>query len=289
MKIKISGACQTAGILEAIRILLPKYYVSVLTVQQASNESLLYSEILDSDILLTAKDDDENLFKKINPNALILRWPQIYFPAFHPDIAVATSQGHTIQSMEGCPYNSTICLWSYINNLPIKIACELFSTEVFQNLGYIDCWNNSTINLAQDFKRCDLNFDKFFNSVKRSGVFMHTDSHAKAYPIIQIAKQLAQKIEGVHLNVDIPIERYLNDTLLFDSIWPIYPGISDALGVQGSYIWKYRNNFYHGLEEYVSNSYLGYDSQKFYRQNVNCGKINQITNEILSNFARKLT
>jgi hypothetical protein len=288
LKIRIIGFCQAQGISEAVKLLLPNQDVAILALKTADNAPFFDSEISNTDVLLSADGITESMFAELNPNALVLRWPQLYFPAFHPDIALASSFSHTITSMGGCPYNSTICLWSWLNNLPVNLACKLFNIHVYKSLGYLDCWSLSATKLSNDFKKCDLDFNIFFNAVKRGGVFMHSDSHAKAYPIILIAKQLVQKIGVPHIDLNEPIESYLPDTLLFDTVWPVYTEIADVLGVKGSYIWKYRNTYFHNLENYIFESYSGYENQPIDRSVIASAQINDTSNKILQHFARTL-
>lgn len=304
LKIRISGFCQMGGISEAVKFLLPNEDVMIMPLKSTwplehtrgpggpDGYEVFASEMSTIDVLLTVEKGLEDLVRQFKSNAIVLRWPQISFAGFHPDIALATSRGNDITSMGGCPYNSTIVLWCWLNRLSIDSVLKLFTNNVFKSFGYFNCWGHSADLLSSHFKECNLDFNCFFNAVKRKGVFMHSDVHASAYPIILLAKQLVKKIvlrfDVPYVEFDAPIERYLNDTLLFDAVWPVYPEIGDVLGVKGSYIWKYRSSIYYGLEEYVVSSYLEYDKQSIDRSGVISSKINSFSMSALEYWSKKL-
>jgi len=93
----------------------------------------------------------------------------------------------------------------------------------------LDAWDPSVARMCNDFKFCDLDFDQFFLRIKRQGVFMHSNVHAKLSPIVQLARQIAVKLGATQQFVDEPIEELLADTLIFDAVWPVYPEVGDVL------------------------------------------------------------
>ena len=281
-KIRVSGACQTGGIIDALSIMLTSDDISRLDHRFPGKEEEFDTAIREADVWLTTNlgFTPPKQLLLINPNLKILQWPQIFFPAFHPDITQAQCAGHDITSL-GCVYNSSICLWGWKNRVPIDLVLRLFRAETFDALGYLDRWVPSVAQLRKDFVECDLNFDQFILPVKRQGVFMHSNSHAKRSPIVHIARQLASKLGASRRIIDEPLEYFLSDTLIFDSVWPVYPEIADALSVPGCYRWKYRGTHCDGLDNFVEKSYTGYENQSIDRSILTVTGINDAFDRIL--------
>jgi hypothetical protein len=261
-KILVSGLCQTAGMISSLSLMLPKDNIYFLKNLAELSEDELLQNIQSADVLLSTLPS-QNIrvqIKSIKPNLEIHFWPQIFFPAFHPDIVMFFAKGIPIKCMESV-YNSPIALWSWTHKIPIDRAIKLFNENTLNDLGYLNCWQNSVNQLKKDIEECDLDFDLFFNAVKRQGVFMHSHNHAKLSPIIHLSRQLACKL-GASVNfVNEPIEDFLEDPLIFDNVWPVYPAIADALGVQGCFRWKTRTKKCTSLQDYLEISYRDYDQQ----------------------------
>jgi hypothetical protein len=198
--------------------------------------------------------------KTINPILEIYFWPQIFFQAFHPDIVMFSANGVSIKCMESV-YHSNIALWAWTHKIPIERAVKLFNENTLNDLGYLGCWQNSVEQLKNDIENCGLDFDLFFNAVKRQGVFMHSHNHAKLSPIVHLARQLACKLGAPANFVNEPIEDFIEDPLVFDNVWPVYPAIADVLGVPGCFRWKTRTKKCSSLQNYLEISYHDYDQQ----------------------------
>ena len=46
-----------------------------------------------------------------------------------------------------------------------------------------------------------------------------------------------------------------------DHIWPVYPEIANALGVEGSYCWRIERQEIYGLDKYLKHTFKSYRDQ----------------------------
>lgn len=284
-RIGVSGGCQTGGIVDALKLLLPEDEIRIVGMQIPTPDEEFFKNIRDIDVLLTAVYQyiDCSRLEIENPVLKVIRWPQLYFRAFHPDITMASYDNTAIRSM-GCPYVSNICLWGWLNNLNEGQIIRLYNKDVFAALGYFDLWDHSVASLRADFERCNLSFQSFFLPVQRQGVFMHADSHAKLSPIVHVARQLAGQLGADARRLAEPIEDYLADPLIFDTVWPVYPAIGENLSVPSCYRWKYRSHHCSSLEEYIAISCSDFNDLQLDREVLTRSKYTPQMNALMSRF-----
>lgn len=191
------------------------------------------------------------------PQVQSVRWPQVVFPAFHPDVVLAWQDGRQVQAC-GHVYHSAIVLWGFLNGMDEKAVFNLFNRQTFQSLGYLDQWAPSIKALNEQFKSCGLDFELYYRAVKRVGVFMHSHDHAKITSIMHVARQVAEKIGGADPAYVETASQILDDALMHDAIWPVYPDIALHYGLAGSYAWRLKNKFYNSLESYLARAFASY-------------------------------
>ena len=285
-KIRISGDCQTPATVEALRLLLPSDDIEILDVRDLRPEAKepIFREIESIDVWATAHWHYVDEARSRNPGLLILKWPQLKFSAFHPDIVLASTPEKSVTAM-GCVYNSAICLWGWLNGVPRDRIAKLFCAQTFNALGYFDQWNPCVTAMSKSFEECELDFHRFFQPVKRQGVFMHSSIHAKLSPIVHISRQLAEKLGVDSRSLDDPLEDYMADPLIFDSVWPVYPEIGDNLSIPSSYRWKFREKHCSGLLSYIETSYSDYEAQHI---DAKCGLRCETLNDYDAILARQL-
>jgi len=201
-------------------------------------------------------------FEKSN-KIQIIPFPELSFRAFHPDQVYAFSNGGLVQSPTG-PYNSAIALWAWHHRLSVLETTSLFTSDIFEDLGYHDTWKGAVERLQQDFAAFpNLNFREFLDPLQRSGVFMHTFNHPGVAAIAQMARLLAHQIDPSVDHSRVPIEPMLLDGLLAAAAaWSVYPSIANSLGFTGSFHWKLADHSVIGLEEFISQSFVMYEAQQ---------------------------
>ena len=259
-RLKVSGYCQVSGMCQALGAFLPGWEVTYLgypNEDPASVESFV-NELRTAEAWASA--DTFGKFEEIAalaPHVRALRWPQVVFPAFHPDIVLVWQDGKQLEVGRHV-YHSAIVLWAFLNGLSAASVVKLFDQQVFQRLGYLDQWAPAVEALKRQFDACGLDFQRHYRPVKRAGVFMHSHDHAKIVSILHVARQVAEKVGGVDPPYVETAAQILDDALMYDAIWPVYPEIASRYGLVGSYAWRLKNIFYTSLESYVERAYADY-------------------------------
>ena len=256
----------TGGLTSALSLLLPaaKFdplpYVGV-------NETVLDEQLAVSEAWLLSGPEglqSATLGRVNKPNLRVIRFPDLYFNAFHPDQVYAWMRdGSTVDCATG-PYNSAIALWAWQHGLNAQQTISLFTPEVFGALGYHDRWQVSIDRLRHDFVPFPhLDYRDFIIPLQRAGNFMHTVNHPKVAAIAQMARLLAKQIDPTVDTESIPVENMMVDGLFMASVsWSVYPSVANALGIKGAFMWKLEDHSVIGLEEFLQRSFAKYDVQQ---------------------------
>jgi hypothetical protein len=266
MRVVISSNCMTGGLTSALSLLLPaaKFdpipYVGV-------NETVLDEQLAVSEAWLLSGPEglqSATLGRVNKPNLRVIRFPDLYFNAFHPDQVYAWMRdGSTVDCATG-PYNSAIALWAWQHGLNAQQTISLFTPEVFGALGYHDRWQVSIDRLRHDFVPFPhLDYRDFIIPLQRAGNFMHTVNHPKVAAMAQMARLLAKQIDPTVDTESIPVENMMVDGLFMASVsWSVYPSVANALGIKGAFMWKLEDHSVIGLEEFLQRSFAKYDVQQ---------------------------
>jgi hypothetical protein len=254
----------TGGLVQALRVLLPAADVKAFPIDDP-NVDVLNRYLKNADAWLVSSRDLMTSGEVEQSDELrVIPFPTLFFDAFHPDQVYAwLADKSLVQSATG-PYNSAIALWAWRQGWTVSDTIKLFTPEIFESLGYHNRWQTAVKNLEQDFSVFpNLNFHDFFDSLIRSGVFMHTVNHPGIAAIAQLARVLAKQVNPSTNYSEIPIEPMLVDGLLMTSFaWSVYPSIANSLGFTGCFLWKLADHSVIGLEEFISRSFAMYEVQK---------------------------
>ena len=262
MKVVVSSNCMTGGLAQSLKILLPSANVVPIPVFDSSVESLDHHlKVADFWLVSSQKLMVSDEFEK-SDKIQIIPFPELSFRAFHPDQIYAFSDGGLVQSPTG-PYNSAIALWAWRHQLSVLETTSLFTSDIFEDLGYHNTWQGAVERLQRDFSAFpNLNFREFLDPLQRIGVFMHTFNHPGVTAIAQMARLLAHQINPSVNHSRVPIEPMLLDGLLAAAeAWSVYPSIANSLGFTGSFHWKLKDHSVIGLEEFLSQSFDMYEAQ----------------------------
>ena len=284
MRVVISSNCMTGGLTSALSLLLPAVkfdpipYVGV-------NETVLDEQLTVSQAWLFSGPEvmQSAALGRVNkPKLKVIRFPELFFNAFHPDQVYAWMRdGSLVESATG-PYNSAIALWAWQHGLNAQQTISLFTPEVFGALGYHDRWQVSIDRLRHDFVQFPhLDYRDFIIPLQRAGNFMHTVNHPKVAAMAQMARLLAKQIDPTVDTESIPVENMMVDGLFMASVsWSVYPSVANALGIKGAFMWKLEDHSVIGLEEFVQRSFAKYEVQQ--PRDVDCHELLwPIYNEVL--------
>lgn len=265
MKIVVSGNCQTAGIAAALRALTTAREVVALPLGEPAEvlRGKLQAQLGDADVFVhsTGNNVARELAAQARPGLQRMAIPVLHFNGFHPDICYAWHKDS--KRLTEPHYNSAIAVWAYAHGLDLEQTAALYTPEVFAALGYFDAWRLATEALRKAFTESDLGarFADFFLHAKRRGCFMHTLNHPRVDTINHLARLIAEQLQ-------LPLQRNLGPSEINDGlnsvIWPVYPAIADALGLDGgSYCWKFigRQRYVDGLDDYLAQACAAYAEQ----------------------------
>jgi hypothetical protein len=256
----------TGGLTSALTLLLPatKFdpipYVGV-------DETVIDEQLSIADVWLFSGPEDMQIstLARVNkPNLGVVRFPELYFNAFHPDQVYAWMRDGSLVEGATDPYNSAIALWAWQHGLNAQQATRFYTPEIFGALGYHDRWQVSVDRLRHDFVPYPhLDYRDFIFPLQRAGSFMHTVNHPKVPAMAQMARLLAKQIDPSVDTESIPIENMMVDGLFMASVsWSVYPSVANALGIKGAFMWKLEDHSVIGLEEFVQRSFAKYDVQQ---------------------------
>jgi hypothetical protein len=288
MKVVVSSNCMTGGLAASLRILFPGHEVAAIpySVLPASD---LAEHISGADVCFYSGPSDLVPTHLPETDQRVVRFPELYFNAFHPDQVYAwMPDGSLVESATG-PYNSAIALWAWRRGLSAAQTIELFSDKVMSALGYHARWSASVERLRHDFTPFPhLDYRDFLDPLRRSGCFMHTVNHPKVTAIASMARVLAAQINPTALTTPIPLESLLVDSLFNASFaWSVYPSVANSMGFTSDFGWKLEDHSVIGLEQFVVDSFAKYDIQR--PREINCHELLwPVYDEVLLPASRKV-
>ncbi len=170
----------------------------------------------------------------------IQRFPNITFPAFHPDICYVL-RGHGKTHLDGPagPYHSSIAYNAWRVGMNVRETLDLFRDEVYQTLRFHDYWDASATRLCAEGQAAGLPLEGLLARWRLRGCFMHAHNHPTVGVLVDVARALL-----LRMGVDVPAVEpadFLHDALASGPVWPVYPELAARLGVPGSYTFKASN------------------------------------------------
>jgi hypothetical protein len=193
----------------------------------------------------------------------VIRFPNFYFEAFHPDCRyVYDLDKKAVVLTDLNHYNSALIAYLYVNGVPASDVAKAFCSEVFKALGFFDQWVRSNDSLDREFTACGLKSREFVARWMRSGPFMHSPNHPSLRAVSDVCRFYLERAGALKNDVQLP-ERYIQDPLLRYSVWPIYPEIASYYGFRGEYCFKGEadssgRSAVYGLETFIESSFSHY-------------------------------
>lgn len=265
MRVVVSSNCITGGLTSALSILFPQH--QFLPIPYVSSETFLQEQLAIAEVLFFSGPEElqNSLLNEQSNTALkVIRFPELYFNAFHPDQVYAwMPDGSLVEGATG-PYNSAVVLWAWQHKLSAGQTISLMTPEIFQALGYHDRWQLSVDRLKHDFLPFPhLDYRDFIIPLQRGGCFMHTVNHPRVSTMAQMARLLGKHIDSSVITDDFAIEGMMLDGLFMASVsWSVYPSIANSLGIKGAFLWKREDHSVIELEQFVTESFQKYEVQQ---------------------------
>lgn len=242
LKIILFGHCQSIEIEKLFKLMLPGAHAEGVILSEEAMRSIrsgAYDTKVDEATLIylhfpSHNPWSEEIFAKYYHYESKIRYaPIISFGGYQPDndYVYLNTPPSGCRPMVGC--QSAIAFWGWIKGLNESETESLFCEEVYQHLGYLDCWDTAKkaqLSLGQE---ADLPLEELFLKWSGGEVFMHTINHPKLFVLADIARALMDR-EGIDY---IPnAEWYMKDAMATHGSFPVYPEIASRLGIRGSYI-----------------------------------------------------
>ena len=261
-RIGVMGVCDSGALALTLSILLPEETVQVVSWPQGSEDAQQawfltakgsFDVLLINDIL-APRIKDLTLVRQSGLDCRV--YPHIHFHAFHPDMTYASRMVGNEHELLKTGYNSSIVLWCYLSDAAPEAAAAMFTGDVFERLGYFAEWDASVEPLRTRFGECGLDFRRFFQKVKRDGIFMLSSNHPRVATISALAGRIAvDLLEAPEAVTSLAI--YMADHLA-QSSFPVYPEIGDYYGHDTTYDFFISGKTI-GLVDYIRWAYGQYE------------------------------
>jgi hypothetical protein len=236
MKIAVIGNCQAAVMANLLNIMVPgcgANTVNVGALKSGAADLLRIAAEATHVLVQTASwprvrrrfEEAEGVPSKFH------RYPTIFFNAFHPDFVFASG----IRSAFGQPH-SAICLHGWRQGYTVEETVGLYRREVFQALGYLDAWGPAAAGLIADGDEAGVDLRAPLEAWRRTGCFTYTPNHPNLRVMADLARFAADAM-GLKSTIRYP-DRMMVDPFATNIVWPVYPEVAAALGVQGEAVFK---------------------------------------------------
>ena len=124
--------------------------------------------------------------------------------------------------------------------MSVEQTVSLYGAPLFEALGYFDVWEDSAREFLELARASGLDLSAELIRWSRSGPFMYSMNHPKAFVLFDVAKALLAK---AGMKTD-PVEfgDFAVDDIVRGVVFPVYPEIAERYGHRGSYLFK-RSNY----------------------------------------------
>ncbi len=257
-RVVVMSNCQLGGLHAALSAMLPDD--DVVAVPYHGVEPPELADLLpDADVWVSSYHPTEArpILDRLGSRAQLISVPLLLFTGFHPDIVhVMLPDGRELESAAG-GYSSAIVAWGWMHGLSHDEIVARFDPATFAALGYTTTAWEGGVRLARYvFDEANADFDAWYLPlVARGGMFMLTDNHPRIDALVQLARQVARRLDADPALVAYPWETVIPDGLLSTStVWPLYPHIADGLDQHGAYVWRCVNGELIDLDTFVARS-----------------------------------
>ena len=267
MQIVVTSNCQTHPIAQALQNFLPEYGIVSEWKLGGIDElrSKLRASISKQDFFWVTSCNDQEIEllsneKWFKPHQIV-RIPDIFFEAFHPDMTYfQLENGQIFESIVG-PYHSKLIMWDFLQGKSVEDTLQDFTYETFERLGYLSGWDSSVEKLRASLSIGDLKpstLDDFLLSKKN---FMHSFNHPNQSVLTEVAVGVAEilnpgiEIEGLNSGL---IEKDL--LFFYGPVYAYLKPIANFFGEEGFNYFRNSEGKIFSLESYIEGLFSSYQS-----------------------------
>jgi hypothetical protein len=220
----------------------------------------------DSPVTLVTSIEESVCNELVRDNATkierVLKIPEIYFPAFHPDQSYVQLVGGEILKSPIGDYHSKMALYGFMSGLNLDRCQKLYSENVYEKIGYFDTWTDSILKIENRFLSSDLSFDSFRPFLSGHEIFMNSFNHPNAKVIHALTLEICTELDILSTELKSPKPSDLHDYLTGPGlVYPLFPEIASIFGQEGDYVFYTENGKQLSLDRFIEESYLIYSSR----------------------------
>ena len=255
MKILVYANCQTNQLVTTLQFSLIGRASAIAAVDANNPESAQQlqkaaeEQIFDLVITNLATAESERFFDRNT----IVAIPDIHFGGFHPDVVYFSLKSNPTQPqffMKN-PTISAIALWGHLKNLGPKEIAQLYTEQVFDELGYMDYFDVSCAALLKSFENAAINPRFLDRHISSREVFMYGPLHPKLEVTMSLCFGLLEKLGIAPSQSYDSLYKMMPDPLQPEYAWGCFPPLAARLGVPGSWFIRHWNHVFPTIEHYL--------------------------------------
>lgn len=244
LRVAIIGNCHVSGLAASFRALLPGATVKAWHVglpaatpeeiaAQLPGYDVIVSQLLDlsgqGDIVISRLRETYGASKKV------VFIPTLQFAGLQPDAIYMRYKGELLPSEVGVMHSAIVAA-AYALEIPQDGVAGLFEASVYSRLGYLNAFETAKAQVLEQFSYYDYDLTEHFARWLGDGRFMHAPTHPRIDVLATLATLAAERAQLIAQGTPVPTQ--VPDYLASHEQWPIYPEIAEAIGVEGSLLWK---------------------------------------------------
>lgn len=253
----VISACQATGLGNCIQSLVSDVVVTALDIALFNSDPKRFVEEMSNYSKLFLNPGVADLLPPggIDKIADRIAVPAVFFRPYHPDLVYLECDGQVLRGPLG-DYHSAIAYGCFSKGMSVSDTLRYFNGGFYERCGYTSLWLPERERLVREMAASGIDIADPLRRWGRSRAFMHSSNHPHIHVLHDIAREL------VRMQGRTPVAGGVipHDNLQLAECFAVYPEIGEALGVEGSYIFK--GDTYRPLDliEFVTKSFEIYSS-----------------------------
>jgi hypothetical protein len=246
MKVLVVTNCATAAYTSGLRAIFPQWEVKGARLDLArkwlsEEPNPAFADFLAQAELLITGASDDRIFAGAPASTTRLVIPPFYFRGYHPDSFHLECSDRPVPSVLGSGnLHSRIAATAFLLGMTPRDTADVFNPRVYERCGYFSVFDSERDGLLERFSAHDIDLASAFDSWVRSGNFLYTYNHPRAFVFNDI---LLQSLAGRLIEAGtaqaaraslVSITDYLEPSMR----WPVYPELAKHYGFESTLTWR---------------------------------------------------
>jgi len=246
MKVLVVTNCATAAYTSGLRAIFPQWEVKGAQLDIArkwltEEPNPGFSEFLAQAELLVTGDPSDSIFAGASASATRLVIPPFYFRAYHPDSFHLGCGDTPVPSALGSGnLHSRIAATAFLLGMSPRNTATRFHSRVYERCGYFALFELERSGLLDRFSAQGIALVSAFAGWARSGNFLYTYNHPKAFVFNDIILQslAGRSLDPVNVQAARATLASIPDYLEPSIRWPVYPELAAHYGFTSALTWR---------------------------------------------------